>query len=177
MIFFYPRINIPKIHNKIIDISSFQTGLNVLFSLNSFYFKSKVIEGSHKGENVFLILSTSFQNVHFWGCDIFFLPSGCPVNSILQWQYIFIRSTFLMKHFSSYCQNAYDHQSLQGGDILRGALTHKYAWHLNGVVFLGHVTNKIHISTCRRCIDTTLGKVLTKCKRLPNITLRSNDQR
>ena len=66
-----------------------------------------------------------------------------------------------MKHFSSYYQNAYGHQTLQGGDMLRGALTHKYAWHLNGVVLWGHVTNKIHISTCRRYIDTLLGKVLT----------------
>ena len=30
-----------------------------------------------------------------------------------------------------------------------------------GVVSWGHVTNKIHISICRRCINTTLGKVLT----------------
>ena len=32
-----------------------------------------------------------------------------------------------MKHFSSYCQNAYGHQTFQGGDMLRRALTHKYA--------------------------------------------------
>ena len=66
-----------------------------------------------------------------------------------------------MKHFSSYYQNAYGHQTFQGGDMLQGALTHEYAWHLNGVVLWGHMTNKIHISTCRRCIDTTLGKVQT----------------
>ena len=65
-----------------------------------------------------------------------------------------------MKHFSPIYQNAYDYQTVQGGDMLRGALTHRYAWHLNGVVFLGHETNKIHISTCRRFIDTKLGKVL-----------------
>ena len=41
------RINIPNPHNNIIDISSFQTGLNVLFSATGFNFKSKVIEGSH----------------------------------------------------------------------------------------------------------------------------------
>ena len=70
-----------------------------------------------------------------------------------------------MKYFSSYYQNAYGHQTLQGGDMLQGALTHKFAWHLNGV------ENKIHISSCRRCIDTTLEKVLTKCKRPPNMTL------
>ena len=40
-----------------------------------------------------------------------------------------------MKYFSSYYQNAYGHQTLQGGDMLRGAL--------NGVVLWGHVTNKI----------------------------------
>ena len=76
-----------------------------------------------------------------------------------------------MKDFSPYYQNAYGYQTLQGGDMLRGALTHKYGCYLNGVVLWGHMTNEIHISTCRRCIDTTLGKVLTKCKRLPNMTL------
>ena len=39
-----------------------------------------------------------------------------------------------MKHFSSYYQNAYGQQNLQGGDMLRGALNHKYAWYLNGVI-------------------------------------------
>ena len=48
------------------------------------------------------------------------------------------------------------------------AMIHIYALHLNGVVLRRHVTNKIHISTSRRCIDTTLGKVLTQCRRLPN---------
>ena len=66
-----------------------------------------------------------------------------------------------MKHFSSYHQNAYDHQTFQGGDMLQGVLTQKYAYHLNVVVSWGHVTNKIRISTYRRCNDTTLGKVLT----------------
>ena len=66
-----------------------------------------------------------------------------------------------MKNFFLHYQNAYDHQTFQGGDMLQGALTHIYAWHLNGVVLWGHVTYKIHISTCRRCIDTTLGKALT----------------
>ena len=93
----------------------------------------------------------------------FFLLNGRPVNSVLQWQYVFIRSTLLMKHFSSYYQNGYGQQTLQGGDMLRRALTHRYAWHLRRVVLWGHVTIKIHISTCRRCIDTTLGKVMPKC--------------
>ena len=65
-----------------------------------------------------------------------------------------------MKNFFLHYQNAYDHQTFQGGDMLQGDLTHIYAY-LNGVVFWGHVANKIHNSTCRRCIDTTLGKVLT----------------
>ena len=45
--------------------------------------------------------------------------------------------------------------------MLRGAITHRYEWHLNGVVLRGLVANKIHITTYKRCIDTTLGKVLT----------------
>ena len=60
--------------------------------------------------------------------------------------------------FYSYYQNAYGHQNFHGCDMLRGALTQK---HLNGVVLWVHVTNKIHISTCRTSINTTLGKVLT----------------
>ena len=54
-------------------------------------------------------------------------------------------------------QNVYDHRTFQDGDMLQRA-----AWHLNGVVSWGNVTNKIHIPTCGRCIDTTtLSKVLT----------------
>ena len=37
-------------HNEIIAISSFQNGLNDLFSSTGFYFKSKVIVGSCKGK-------------------------------------------------------------------------------------------------------------------------------
>ena len=45
--------------------------------------------------------------------------------------------------------------------MLQGAVTHIYARHINGVALWGHVADKIHISTPRKCIDTTLGKVLT----------------
>ena len=48
--FFYPEINKPNMHNNIIDISSFQNGLDDLLNSTGFYLKSKVIEGSHKGE-------------------------------------------------------------------------------------------------------------------------------
>ena len=49
---FYKRMNKPNKHNNIIgSISSSQNGLNALFSSTSFYFKSKIIEGSHKGKN------------------------------------------------------------------------------------------------------------------------------
>ena len=54
-----------------------------------------------------------------------------------------------MKHFPLNYQNAYDHQTFQGGEMLQRALTHKNAWHLNGVIFWGHVTNKIDISMYR----------------------------
>ena len=65
-----------------------------------------------------------------------------------------------MKHFSSYYYNAYGYQTFQGGDMLQGALTHECAWHLNGVVLLGCVTNKADIFTH---IDTATNKVLTFC--------------
>ena len=43
-------MNKPNIHNNVIGgISSFQNEFNDLFSSTGFYFKSKVIEGSHKG--------------------------------------------------------------------------------------------------------------------------------
>ena len=71
--------------------------------------------------------------------------------------------------FSLNCQNAYGHQTFQGSDMRRGAVTHKYPWHLNGVVLLGHVTNKIHISTCRRFIETTTDIVLEAPKHDPSI--------
>ena len=77
--FFYPRINEPNLHNDLISISSFQSGLNNFFGSIFFYFNSKVIEGSHKEKNKFF----NFWGT-FWGCDIFFWPRGCPVNSIFQ---------------------------------------------------------------------------------------------
>ena len=75
--------------------------------------------------------------------------------------------------FSLNYKNAYDHQTFQGGDMLQGALTHVYAWHQAQWSLSDHMTNKIHISTCRRCIHTTLGKVLTWYNRFPNMTLWS----
>ena len=41
-----------KHHNNIIDISSFENGLNNIFSSTGFYLKSKVIEGNHDGFTV-----------------------------------------------------------------------------------------------------------------------------
>ena len=58
---------------------------------------------------------------HFGVCDISFSPSGYPINSIFQCQYVF--KMILMEHFSSNYQNAYGHQTFQGGDLWRGALT------------------------------------------------------
>ena len=55
-----------NIHNNIGNISSFQNGLNDIFSSAGFCFNSKVIEGSHKGKKTgFSILGTFFKNVHF----------------------------------------------------------------------------------------------------------------
>ena len=57
---------------------------------------------------------------------------------------------FLLTFLLNY-QNIYDHQTFQDSDILQGA-----AWHTNGVVLWGHMTKKLHIFTCSRCIDTTI---------------------
>ena len=72
--FFSPKINKPNIHNNI-DISSFQNGLNDLFSSTGFYLTSKVIEGSHNGKNMFffnfwafLFKIHIFQVVAFSSC-------------------------------------------------------------------------------------------------------------
>ena len=61
-------------HNNVIDISSLQTVLNVLFSSIGFYFKSKVIENSHKRKNMFfnfwILLPKMyiFEVVTFFSC-------------------------------------------------------------------------------------------------------------
>ena len=48
------------------------------------------------------------------------------------------------------------------GNILQGTPTHKFAWLLNKMVVEGQVINlKRYISTCRRPMDTKLGKVMT----------------
>ena len=96
---------------------------------------------------------------------MFFVPSGYPFNSIFWWQYVFIRFVFLMKHFAAQLS-----QCLWSPNFSRWRHAvrsyHAYIYmHDNGVILWGHMTNKIHTSTCRRCINTTLGKVLTECKR------------
>ena len=80
------------------DLTTFLAQLvKLVFS----YLKSKVIEGNHRGKKFFYfgtLLKISQTFLRLWH---FFLPSGYPINSIFQWQYIFIRFLFLMKHFSS----------------------------------------------------------------------------
>ena len=66
---------------------------------------------------------------HFCVCDIFFSPSGYPINSLFQCQYVFIRC-FWWSIFPLNYQNTYGHQTFQGGDMQGGALAHKYAWYL-----------------------------------------------
>ena len=47
-------------HNNGIAILSFKNGLTNLFSSTGFYFKSKIVEGSHKGKICFLIFGNFF---------------------------------------------------------------------------------------------------------------------
>ena len=59
---FDPRINKLYIHRNINDIFSFQNMLNLPFSSTSFYFKRKILEGSHEihifDDEAFLKLAT-----------------------------------------------------------------------------------------------------------------------
>ena len=55
---------------------------------------------------------------HFCGCNIFFSPSSYPINSMFLVS-VCSYNMFLMKHFSSNYQNAYGHQTFQGGDIIK----------------------------------------------------------
>ena len=73
-----------------------------------------------------------------------------------------------------YQQNAYGHKTYQRSDITQGVPTHKFTYPLNEVVMWGHETNWIcYISTCRRPLNTKLGKSLTYNERLPS--LKSHD--
>ena len=60
-------------YNNTTEISSFQNGLNNLFSSTGFYLKSNVLEGSHKGKNMFfnfraLLKMYIFAVVTFFYC-------------------------------------------------------------------------------------------------------------
>ena len=125
-------------------------------------FKSKVIEGSQKGKNVFFNFWALLIKMYIFEVVIVF---SCLV--VIQSTRFFTDSTYLLDSsfwwsiFPLNYHNACDHQTFQGGDMLQGALTYIYARHLKWVVLWGHLTNKIHISTCKRGIDTMLDKVLT----------------
>ena len=142
--FFYLRINKLNVRNNIIDISSFQTGLKDLFRPTGFYFKSKVIEGSNKRKNIYFFIFGHF----FSKCTFAKLCCFFRLVDIQSTQFFNGSSHFNIHVFDeAFFQNAYGHQTFQGGDMLRGALTHKYAWYLNEVVLWVHPANKIHIST------------------------------
>ena len=72
------------------------------FFSTGFYIKSKVIEVSHKGKNIFVLISGHFfSKCIIFVCDIFFSTSGYPIKYIFQWQYVFMKFMFLMKCFFS----------------------------------------------------------------------------
>ena len=51
--------------------------------------------------SIFFIFGHFFPKSTFLRLWHFFSPSGFPINSVFQWQYVFIIFMFLMKHFSS----------------------------------------------------------------------------
>ena len=81
---FYQRTNNTNTHNNVIGgISTFQKGLNYLFTSAGFYFKSKAIEDSHKGQSnmasnfwpLFFIMYISEVLTFFWSI-------GYPAKSV-----------------------------------------------------------------------------------------------
>ena len=126
-------------------------------------------------------MGTFFQNVHFWGCEIFYHPVVIQFSMAVRIYKVHVfEKNFLLNY-----QDGDSQQTFQGEDMLRGTLTNKHAWHLNWVVLWGQInetneanlTNKIHISIAKRSMDTKIGKALIQCKKLPNMTLWSSDQR
>ena len=143
-------MNKPNIHNNIIGcISSFQNGFSDLSS-TGFFSKYTFLRLQH-----------------------FFSLSGYPINSVpvhINKIHAFDKAFILL---ISECLWISNFSRLW--HVARSSRP-KYAWHLNRVVLGGQVKNKIHISTCRRCMDTKLGQVLTKHERIPNITLWLSDK-
>ena len=74
---FYQRMNKPK---HIGSISSFQNRYNARFSSTGFYFKSKVIEGSHKGKsNIFFNFWALVFKMYIFEI-VTLSPSGYPIS-------------------------------------------------------------------------------------------------
>lgn len=61
-------------------------------------------------------------------------------------------------------------------DIQWGAAFHSVTWSFNHVVLWGHMTNNIrYISSCRRTVNTKLGKVVIYREKLPPLNVWSHD--
>ena len=73
------KINKPNIHNNIIDISSFQNGLNNFFSSAGFYLKSEALEGSRKGKNMFFNFRALLLKMYIFAV-VTFLIAYWPSN-------------------------------------------------------------------------------------------------
>ena len=135
---------------------------------------------------LFFLFGHFFWKRTFLRLQHFFFPSGYPINSIFQWQYVFIRFMFLMKYFPSWlseclwppnfsgCLNGgvlwnhvtnkapaekYGQKSRQAADLVKETPKHNplITWPKRG-----HVTIwKIYISTFVTFIANKLGKLLT----------------
>ena len=111
----------PDMQNNIIDISSFLTGMDILFNSTGFYFKSKVLV-CHNGKTIYIFFNfwALLPKMYIFEIMTFLLAKWC--SSQLKYSVaVHIYETFLKKHFSSYYQNAYGHQTFQSGDMLLGA--------------------------------------------------------
>ena len=88
--FFYPRMNKPNIHSNIIVISSFQNGLNDLFSSTGFSFGAKLYKAVIRGIHVFFNFCTLFLKIYIFEVVTFF---SCLV--LIQSTQFFSGSTYV----------------------------------------------------------------------------------
>ena len=154
----------PDIHNNIIyGISSFQNGLHDLLAQLVSILRAKSSKVVIRGKMVcFFYFWALFFKMYIFEVLTFFSSSSYQLNQLNFSVAVRIYKIYVLDE-AFFLSSQSEYQTFQGGDMLQGALTHTYARHVNGVVLWGYVTNKIHISTCRRCMDTKLGKVLTQC--------------
>ena len=133
--------------------SSFRNGLNHSFSSTGFYFKSEIIEGNHEVKN-----NMFFNFRAFFSKCTFLRLSSCLSN-----QQDFSREVLIYKiHIFD---ETFSLLTIRMSLVNKLVTVVTYREELPSINLINlhelyDMTNKIHISTCRRPMSTKLGKIL-----------------